>query len=408
MALVLADRVKETSTTAGTGTLTLAGAAAGFQSFAVVGDGNTTFYAIVDPTAGTWEVGVGTYTAAGTTLSRDTVLSNSSGTTSLINFAGNLMDVFVTYPAGKSVYEDASNNVSLPGDLNLTGKFGAGGANYGTSGQVLTSQGASTAPVWASVSTPTIQTITLTGSSGSWSKPTTGGYQWLQIEVWGAGGSGGRTTTSGGGGGGAGACNAVVVPLSWLAASENYTLGAGGAAVSTNVAGNNGGSSSFVMSNTPSGAETIFGYGGAGGQTGSSSGGGAGGGLFSAGTSNTAAGSPAAGTLDNPGFGGARGGDPNNPGTRGGNTGSGGAGGGTNGGGAGGQSIYGSGGGGGGANTSTPGGVGGNSVFGGNGGKGQGNDGVATAGTVPGGGGGGGTASPSGAGAGGAIRLTWW
>jgi len=101
MALVVADRVKETSTTAGTGTLTLAGAPSGFQSFAVIGNGNTTFYTIVDSNVGTWEVGVGTYTATGTTLSRDTVLANSSGTTSPINFAANSKDVFVTYPAGR-------------------------------------------------------------------------------------------------------------------------------------------------------------------------------------------------------------------------------------------------------------------------------------------------------------------
>lgn len=111
MPLVLADRVKETSTTAGTGTLTLAGASAGFQSFAVIGNGNTTYYTIADNVANTWEVGIGTYTASGTTLSRDTVLSNSSGTTAKINFAANVKDVFVTYPASKSVYEDEGQAV---------------------------------------------------------------------------------------------------------------------------------------------------------------------------------------------------------------------------------------------------------------------------------------------------------
>ena len=111
MALVLKDRVKETSTTAGTGTLTLAGAAAGFQSFAAVGNGNTTYYAIVDSAAGTWEVGIGTYTSSGTTLSRDTVLS-SSNSGSLVTFSSNSKDVFVTYPSEKSVYEDASNVVA--------------------------------------------------------------------------------------------------------------------------------------------------------------------------------------------------------------------------------------------------------------------------------------------------------
>jgi hypothetical protein len=112
MALVVKDRVKETSTTAGTGTLTLAGAASGFRSFADIGNGNTTYYAIVDSTANTWEVGIGTYTSSGTTLSRDTILSNSSGTTSAINFASNSKDVFVTYPAGKSLYVENSSVIS--------------------------------------------------------------------------------------------------------------------------------------------------------------------------------------------------------------------------------------------------------------------------------------------------------
>lgn len=109
MALVVADRIKETSTTSGTGTLTLAGASAGFRSFADIGNGNTTYYAIVDSNAGTWEVGIGTYTLSGTTLARNTVLSNSSGTTSQINFSANSKDVFVTYPASKAVYEDADD-----------------------------------------------------------------------------------------------------------------------------------------------------------------------------------------------------------------------------------------------------------------------------------------------------------
>ena len=109
MPLVVKDRIKETSTTSGTGTLTLAGASAGFRSFADIGNGNTTYYAIVDSTAGTWEVGIGTYTSSGTTLARTTILSNSSGTTSAINFAANSKDVFVTYPASKAVYGDESD-----------------------------------------------------------------------------------------------------------------------------------------------------------------------------------------------------------------------------------------------------------------------------------------------------------
>lgn len=111
MPLVVKDRIKESSSTAGTGTLTLAGASTGFRSFADIGNANTTYYAIVDTTANTWEVGIGTYTSSGTTLSRDTVLSNSLGTTAKINFAANIKEVFVTYPSSKAVYGDASDIV---------------------------------------------------------------------------------------------------------------------------------------------------------------------------------------------------------------------------------------------------------------------------------------------------------
>jgi hypothetical protein len=107
MALVVKDRVKETTTTTGTGTITLAGAVLGFQAFSVIGDGNTTFYTIQDSVAGAWEVGIGTYTSSGTTLSRDVVLE-SSNSGNLVNFAAGTKDVFLTYPAERSVYVDGS------------------------------------------------------------------------------------------------------------------------------------------------------------------------------------------------------------------------------------------------------------------------------------------------------------
>lgn len=108
MAFVVKDRVKVTSTTTGTGTLTL-GAAAGisFQDFSVIGDGNTTSYTIVDPSTGAFEVGIGTYTASGTTLSRDVVLE-SSNSGSLVNFAAGLKEVFVAYPAERAVVTSAT------------------------------------------------------------------------------------------------------------------------------------------------------------------------------------------------------------------------------------------------------------------------------------------------------------
>ena len=142
MALVVKDRVQENSTTSGTGTLTLSGAVPGFQSFAVIGNGNTTYYTIYDNIAQVWEVGIGTYTSSGTTLSRDTVLSNSSGTTSPLNLAGNTVSVFVTYPAEKSVNLNASGNVTALGTVSSgTWNGSTIGVAYGGTG-VTTSSGA--------------------------------------------------------------------------------------------------------------------------------------------------------------------------------------------------------------------------------------------------------------------------
>ena len=103
MALVVKDRVRETTTTTGTGTITLGGAATGFQSFSVIGDSNTTFYTIQLSNSNEWEVGVGTYTLSSTTLSRDTILESSNGG-SAVNFSAGSKDVFVTYPAEKAIY----------------------------------------------------------------------------------------------------------------------------------------------------------------------------------------------------------------------------------------------------------------------------------------------------------------
>jgi hypothetical protein len=138
MALVVKDRVQETSTTTGTGTFTLAGAVSGFQSFSIVGTGNTTYYAIVGGTQ--WEVGLGTYTSSGTTLSRDTVLSSSTG--SLIDFAAGTKSVFVTYPASKSVTTDAIGTIASQNsdNVSITGGSVAVTANPTSSLEVATKQ----------------------------------------------------------------------------------------------------------------------------------------------------------------------------------------------------------------------------------------------------------------------------
>ena len=117
MALNIKDRVKEAAAAPGTGAVTLLGAVAGFQSFATIGNGNSTFYCIADQFSGpNWEVGVGTYSSIGPTLTRTTILA-SSNSGSLVNFASGTQDVFVTYPAEKSVNLDAAGNVSALGTV---------------------------------------------------------------------------------------------------------------------------------------------------------------------------------------------------------------------------------------------------------------------------------------------------
>ena len=103
MAFNVADRVRETSTTTGTGTLSLGGAASGYQTFvAGIGSGNNTYYCITDGTA--WEIGIGTVTSGTpSTLSRDTVLTSSAGGTTKVNWAAGTRDVFCTLPADKVI-----------------------------------------------------------------------------------------------------------------------------------------------------------------------------------------------------------------------------------------------------------------------------------------------------------------
>ena len=126
MALILADRVKETTTTTGTGTVTLLGASTGFQSFAVVGNTNTTYYTIAGQGTSEYEVGIGTYASAGPTLARTTILA-SSNANAAVNFSAGTKDVFVTYPAGKSINLDASGNstaLGIPVSATLTNATG--------------------------------------------------------------------------------------------------------------------------------------------------------------------------------------------------------------------------------------------------------------------------------------------
>ena len=108
MALVLNDRVKETTTSTGTGTINLAGAETGFETFvAGVGNSNTCYYCIAHQSANEFEVGLGTVTdATPDTLARTTISSSNSD--SAVNFSAGTKDVFCTLPASKTVFEDAS------------------------------------------------------------------------------------------------------------------------------------------------------------------------------------------------------------------------------------------------------------------------------------------------------------
>jgi len=118
MALVVNDRVKETSTTTGTGTFTLAGAVTGFETFSsAIGNTNTTYYAIVNTTNAEFEVGLGTVAAG--TLARTTIIS-SSNSDSAVDFAAGTKNVFCTLPASKSVILDASGNIVANNGSNLT------------------------------------------------------------------------------------------------------------------------------------------------------------------------------------------------------------------------------------------------------------------------------------------------
>jgi hypothetical protein len=190
MALVLKDRVRETTAVTGTSSATLLGAVTGFQSFSVIGDGNTCYYTIADQSGPNFEVGIGTYSSAGPTLARTTILDSSNGG-AIVPFPAGIKDVFVTYPAEKSVNLDASDNVSPLGTVasgtwqatsiktNYGGtgvtSYTAGDLSYyasgtaftklaiGTVGQILTSTGS--APQWSTLSGVAVTTFSA-GTTG--------------------------------------------------------------------------------------------------------------------------------------------------------------------------------------------------------------------------------------------------
>jgi hypothetical protein len=151
MALVINDRVKETTTTTGTGAVSLGGAVTGFETFAAgIGNSNTTYYAIVHQTAAEFEVGLGTLDGDSSDLTRTTVIS-SSNSDSAVDFAAGTKDVFCTIPASKLIFEDANNDATVGRNLTVTGDLTVSGDDItmatNTSGAALIGDGTNFNPV---------------------------------------------------------------------------------------------------------------------------------------------------------------------------------------------------------------------------------------------------------------------
>jgi hypothetical protein len=142
MALILADRVKENTTTTGTGTIVLGGAQTGYQSFAVVGNANTTYYTIADQTGSNWEVGIGTYYSGNVSLARTTILS-SSNAGAVANFTAGTKDVFVTLPSEATGLGGSGQAIHI-NQANATANYTiASGTNGFSVGPITTANGVS-------------------------------------------------------------------------------------------------------------------------------------------------------------------------------------------------------------------------------------------------------------------------
>ena len=212
MSLILSDRVLETASSPGTGTVTLLGAVTGYQSFAsAIGNTNTTYYTIADQSGSNWEVGIGTVTTGSpNTLARTTVLA-SSNSGSLVNFASGTQNVFVTYPAERSVYSNGTNIVG-PSGTPLAVTSGGTGYTVAPSVTITSTGGGSGATFTVAISGGAVTGVTVTsggtGYKGTVTATFTGGNgittsvsgQTVTISSIGAGGytstaTGGTTTT---------------------------------------------------------------------------------------------------------------------------------------------------------------------------------------------------------------------
>ena len=151
MALVINDRVKETTTTTGTGTISLGGAVTGFETFAAgICNSNTVYYCIAHQDQAEFEVGLGTLDGDSSDLTRTTIIS-SSNSDSAVDFSSGTKDVFCTIPASKMVFEDGSNDVTIGRNLTVTGDLTISGDDLtmatNTSGAALIGDGSNFNPV---------------------------------------------------------------------------------------------------------------------------------------------------------------------------------------------------------------------------------------------------------------------
>ena len=266
MSLVYADRVQETSTTTGTGTYTLAGAVTGFQGFSAVGDANTCYYCAQEvdvngnPSGG-WEVGLGTYTAAGGLLARTTILASSNGGAA-VNWAAGTRRIFVVVPAAIIGDFPFANIVQIAATTIL------GNATSGTADIAATaiSDGETLKRVGTTMSSarfgPASITLLTSGAGATYTVPA--GIYRLRVRVQGPGGGGGGcagTTAGVSAGGGSGGYAEKVISTT-PGATFTYTIGVGGAG---GAAGNNAGSNGSTATVWDSGGTPVTGNVGVGG-----------------------------------------------------------------------------------------------------------------------------------------------
>ena len=165
MVFIVNDRVKETTTTADSGAVALGGTSSGFDTFAIgIGNNNSTYYTIAHQTADEWEVGIGALDGSSANLTRTTVLTNSDGNTTQVVFSAGTKDVFVTYPASKTMEETLTTqgDVLYASSANTPARLAKGSAT-----QVLAMNAGATAPEWVAPTTGDITAVTAgTGLSG--------------------------------------------------------------------------------------------------------------------------------------------------------------------------------------------------------------------------------------------------